>query len=129
MKLKRKKFIYYFENNKTDTCNKSYYRDGRDKKEVTFTHEKSVMYKTNIVFDMCSQFFVYNPEKHSKEIVEKYPLEYCVNIDYLINLWDEKYLNSSKKTLFKKIYFLEKIDNNEYVKYEVSWTEMHINKY
>jgi len=114
-----------FEDNKPVKCHISAYRDGRDKKEVIKTAKKNIFYKKNIIFEICHQFFVFNPDINTKKTIDTKPRN-IVHIDYLINKLEEDYLNSKEK-LFKKIYVLEKKSDNEYIEYEVLWKDMYIN--
>lgn len=115
-----------FEDKKSINCNISPYRDGRNKKE-TITHtKKSTLYKKNIVFKICYQFFVFNPNTNSKKIRTTKPKD-IVNINYLTNKLEENYLDTTKEKLFKKIYILEKMNDGSYVQYEVLWKDMYVN--
>lgn len=114
-----------FEDNKPIKCHISYYRDGRDKKEVIKIAKKNIFYKKNIIFEICHQFFVFDPDINTKKTIDTKPKN-IVHIDYLINKLEEDYLNSKEK-FFKKIYVLEKIEDDKYIQYEVIWKDMHIN--
>lgn len=83
------------------------------------------MYKTNIVFEICKQFFVFNPDVNTKRTIDTEPKN-IVHIDYLLNKLEEDYLNSKEK-LFDKIYVLEKSDDGKYIEYEVLWKDMYFN--
>lgn len=124
-----KETIYLlFESGKTGTCNVSPYRDGRDKKEVTFTYHKREKEQKNLRFEICYQSFDYHPQKHMKETLKSKPKN-IVNIDYLLNKWEEKPTTFDRKTAFKNIYILEKNEKGEYISYQVDWVEVFENKY
>ena len=90
------------------------------KKEYGFIHKKDLMYKTNVVFNLCNQYFVFDPKKHNKEAIKKESVKSVVSIDYLMRRLEEEYLSSNKEILFKNIYIIEKLKDDEYVKYEVT---------
>lgn len=121
------KTIYLlFDDNKPVKCNISPYRDGRNKKEVVTLSKKNIVYEKEIIFRICNQFFVFNPDTDTKKIVHSKPKN-IVSIDYLIDILEENYLDSTKEKLFKNIYILEKNNAGNFSKYKVFWKDMYIN--
>lgn len=125
-KAQEKKTVYLiFKENEQVNCVKynSNNNNRQDRSTSTYTGvmKKSENSNKEIVFSMCREklFLVKdtNPEKISTTDVNELDL---VKFDYLI----EEYIKSdmfSKRYVFDKIYFIEKINEKEYLKYEVYW--------
>lgn len=104
----------------------SYYRNCKDKKEVQISENKRKLYQKDIVFEICRQYFVYEPDVHSKVVITKMP-EFVVGIDYLQAALEKRGLNVNKDKLFEKIFIIEKVSEDNYIKYEVVWKDLYIN--
>ena len=114
-----------FKSNNSDTCNISVYRDGRNKKKVTFIYKKDTLKNSQIRFKICNQIFVFNPKNQTKKVVSIDNVNVST-IDYLFNKLEENPFELTKKTVVKKIYILEKMHKKDYMCYEVLWKDSHI---
>lgn len=119
-----KKTIYLiFNQNEQVNCVKFNSQDRQDKSTSTYI---GVMIKreypnSKVNFNICRERFSLikktNPEKISIRDVNELNV---VKFDYLI----DEYIKSdmfNKRDVFEKIYFIEKINEKEYLKYEVNW--------
>ncbi|WP_445457311.1 hypothetical protein [Flavobacterium sp. HNIBRBA15423] len=112
----------YFEDQKEVDC----FRDESDKKSnETVINYKGKMFKHSlgekIFFNIClERFLLINDTKIEKIKSNTVNKLKTVNFDYFIKRLKESDM-FSKRYVFNKIYFIEKIDENEYLKYEVYW--------
>jgi len=123
-----KETIYLlFEEGAKGNCNYSMFRDGSDLKTSTFIYKKNITEKNVIRFEICTQFFVFDPKVQLKKIVPIEGLK-IIDIDYLTNKLHKQGMKFDKKKEFKQIYILEKINEQEYLQYEVLWKDLYINR-
>ena len=124
-----KETIYLlFEANTEGTCHISAYRDGREKKEVQFTYQKNEKSNNDIRFNICYQTFEYQAQKQTSTKLTTKPNK-IVNIDYLLNKWEEQPTTFDRSTAFENIYIVESNADGTYTQYQVNWIEVTENKY
>lgn len=120
-----KEDIYFIFNSTKDTCQYSPNRDG--------SNSKSYLYEPRFrlgCFTFCNQYFSIKPNTTIEEVKgSKLDSLKIVSIDYFLRKreLDTKSQLSNPNTLFNKIYVLVKGVGNDYLKFEVYWTEIYIN--
>lgn len=119
---KQETIYLLFKTDSLGTCNYSKYKDGSDKKELSFKYKKSKVYQKKIRFKICNQYFEFNPDFQTKKVISKNDIK-TANIDYLLNKWKENPFDREKE--IKQIYILEDLNNLEYLQYEVKWADLY----
>lgn len=122
-KAQNKEVIYFhFENQKEVEC----FRDKSDKKnDETQNSYSGKMIKNsdgeNVYFNICSERFLL-VENAKKETVKYKTFSNLKTVDFNYFIKKRKETDMfSKRYIFEKIFFVERINENEYIKYEVYW--------
>lgn len=115
-------YLIFNQNEQVD-CVKFNNDDRQDKSTSNYTGimKKKEFINNQITFFICRERFSLSKDTSSEKISTKDVNELnVVKFDYLI----DEYIKSdmfNKRDVFDKIYFLEEINEKEYLKYEVNW--------
>ncbi len=121
---KKKEIVYLlFNENKKEKCKIQVEQNYENSKGVDYV--KRFRKKTNkneVYFSVCNEDFIYTKGISKTDTCSIKALKNIkiVSLDYLL----KKYYtdNELKHHVFKKIYFIEKINETKIVKYEVYWS-------
>ena len=107
-----------FKKKSKEECNYSMYRDGTEKKKITFKFKKyNVLSKVN--FEICNSTFQYDSTKRESQVIEKNEVSNfkIVEIDYINELYEKSF--NDKPANNKNIFILEEINKSQYIQYPV----------
>jgi len=117
IKTKETVYLLFNKNNKK----KCLIENGSGKSVEIKKFRKKVI-KNKIFFSVCNEDFIYIKGVYKTDTCSVRALNNLkiVSLDYLLKRYYEG--NDHKHQLFEKIYFIEKINENKIVKYEVYWS-------
>ena len=80
---------------------------------------------TKIVFTICKEKFIFNKKNSFKDISSKHLEKFKIEtLSYL--LLKHKMSKSFKHDVFEKIFLIEKINDDQFRKYEVFWNDQRL---
>ncbi|KGO78814.1 hypothetical protein Q763_16640 [Flavobacterium beibuense F44-8] len=116
----------YFKKDSIGQCEISMYRNGEKSSNIDYVFKKDTI-NDRVIFTLCKEKFVFNHKKNNISIIDRKDIEKInfFNINKLLDKVEAEWPETNKSNAFKKIYIIEKRDNERYLKYLVEWTDKY----